>query len=172
MTTLKQFHLFWAWEDEKEEAWLRAMGQKGWHFTSVSLPGNYTFEKGEPRNDFYRLDFFTDPQAKADYLLLFLDAGWEYLGEMSSWQYFRKTAIPGEEPEIFSDNESKSKKYQRVLFFLVILLPVYFNFIFLMNKREDTLSLILTLVMFILMIFYGYAILRLGMRINALKKKF
>ena len=69
MTTMKQFHWFWAWDDEKEEAWLREMAQKGWHFQSVTPPGNYTFEKGEPRDDVYRLDRFVDNQnSKADYL--------------------------------------------------------------------------------------------------------
>jgi len=29
MTTMKQFHWFWAWDDEKEENWLREMAQKG-----------------------------------------------------------------------------------------------------------------------------------------------
>lgn len=171
MTTMKQFHWFWAWDDEKEEAWLREMAQKGWHFKSVTLPGNYIFEQGEPRDDFYRLDFFTDPKAKADYLQLFLDAGWNYLGEMGSWQYFRKTAVQGEIPEIFSDNESKSKKYQRILLFLVVFFPVYANSIILMNKRQDTFSLIFTFLMFAIMILYSYSIIRLGMRVSQLKKK-
>ncbi len=171
MTTLKQFHWFWAWDDDKEEAWLREMAQKGWHFKSVTLPGYYHFEQGEPRNDFYRLDFFINPKAKADYVQLFWDAGWEYLGEMGSWQYFRKTAHENETLEIFSDNESKSKKYQRILLFLVVFLPIYINAINLLNKHQDTLSLILTFFMFMFMILYGYSIIRLGMRVNQLKKK-
>ncbi len=171
MTTLKQFRWFWAWEDEKEESWLREMAQKGWHLQNVTLPGNYTFTLGEPRNDFYRLDFFTDSKAKADYLQLFLDAGWEYLGEMGSWQYFRKTAQNGETLEIFSDSESKSKKYQRILLILVVFLPVYANFINIMNKRQDTFSLIFTFLMFVFMLFYGYSVIRLGMRVSELKKK-
>ncbi|HAX69361.1 MAG TPA: hypothetical protein DCY14_07145 [Anaerolineae bacterium] len=171
MTTLKQFHWFWAWDDDKEEAWLRKMAQKGWHFKLVKLPGYYSFEQGEPRNDFYRLDFFIDSKAKADYVQLFLDAGWEYLGEMGSWQYFRKTALENETLEIYSDNESKSKKYQRILFFLVVFLPIYINSINILNKRQDTLSLILTFVMFAFMLLYGYSIIRLGMRVNQLKKK-
>lgn len=171
MTSMKQFRWFWAWDDEKEEAWLREMALKGWHFKSVSLPGNYTFEKGEPRDDFYRLDFFTDSKAKADYLQLFLDAGWEYLGEMNSWQYFRKTALDGEVPEIFSDNESKSKKYQRILLILLVFLPIYINAINLMSQRQGTFSLIFTFLMFVFLIFYGTGIIRLGMRVSQLKKK-
>lgn len=171
MKTLKKFHWFWAWDDDKEEAWLREMAQKGWHFKSVTMPGYYHFEQGEPRNEFYRLDFFIDAKAKADYVQLFLDAGWEYLGEMGSWQYFRKTAQGNETPEIFSDNESKSKKYQRILFILIVLLPIYINFINLLNKNQDTLSQLLTFLMFAFMLLYGYSIIRLGTRVNQLKKK-
>lgn len=76
------------------------MAQDGWHFKSVTPPGTYSFEQGEPRNVFYRLDFLIDAKAKADYVQLFLDAGWEYLGEMGSWQYFRKTAMENETLEI------------------------------------------------------------------------
>jgi len=171
MTTMKQFRWFWAWDDEKEEVWLREMALKGWHFKSVSLPGNYAFEQGEPRDDVYRLDYFHDSKDKADYLQLFLDAGWDYMGEMNNWQYFRKTVLNGEAPEIFSDNESKSKKYQRILLFLVVFLPLYINAINLVNKRQDTFSLVFTIIMFVFLIFYGIAIARLGMRINQLKKK-
>jgi hypothetical protein len=178
MTTMKQFHWFWAWDDENEEVWLREMAQKGWHFKSVTLPGFYFFEKGEPREDFYRLDFFTDQKAKADYLQLFLDAGWQYLGEMGSWQYFRKTASEGEVPEIFSDNESKIKKYQRILLFLMIVsLPIYFNVINLSNKHtstffSETFTFVMFLLMFLFMLLYIYGMIRLFMRVYQLKKKF
>ena len=64
MEELKQFRWFWAWADEKEEAYLREMALDGWHFKSVTFPGYYTFEKGEPRNDFYRLDFLSNTRTK------------------------------------------------------------------------------------------------------------
>lgn len=102
------------------------------------MPGFYTFGKGEARHDVYQLDFFTDHKAKADYLQLFMDAGWEYLGEMGSWQYFRKTALKGEVLEIFSDNKSKAKKYQRILLILVVLLPLYIATI--ENARQTILE--------------------------------
>jgi hypothetical protein len=168
---MKEFHWFWAWDDEKEEAWLGEMARKGWHFQSVMLPGFYTFELGEPREDVYRLDFLTDYRAKADYLQLFMDAGWEYMGEMGSWQYFRKTAREGEVPEIFSDNASKATKYRRVLLVLVILLPLFVNSLNLLNKHPGTFNQILTFVMFLFMILYAYGIVRLGMRVKQLQKK-
>jgi hypothetical protein len=171
MTTMKQFHWFWAWDDEKEEQWLREMAQKGWHFESVALPGFYTFAHGEPRDDVYRLDYFTDSKDFANYLLLFMDAGWEYKGAMSGWQYFRKTTVNGDVPEIFSDAESKSKKYQRILLLLVALMPIFIFNVNNLNRMPGTLAEIVTFISFLFLLFFIYAIARLGMRINQLRKK-
>lgn len=171
MTTLKLFHWFWAWDDEKEEVWLREMAQKGWHFKSVSAPGTYTFEQGEARDFIYRLDYFIDQKNRLNYLQIFQDAGWEHMGEMGGWQYFRKATIPGEELEIFSDNESKAKKYQRILFILVALLPILIVNINNLNKMSNPFLQVLTFIYFCFLILYGYAIIKLGMRVNALNKK-
>jgi len=118
-----RFRWFWAWQDEKEEAWLGEMSRRGLHLASVGLPCFYTFIRGEPRNMTYRLDYqpYTKKE-REDYLQLFRDAGWEHVGEMAAWQYFRKEAAPGENPEIYTDIESKVAKYKRLLGYLLILL--------------------------------------------------
>lgn len=171
MTTMKQFRWFWAWDDEKEEAWLSEMAQKGWHFQSVSLPGNYTFEYGEPRDDVYRLDYFPDFKDKSDYLQLFIDAGWDYKGEMNGWQYFRKTAVNGEAPEIFSDAESKTKKYRRILLLLVAVLPLMLFNTTHIFRQQDAFSFSLAFLMLSFLLFFLYAVLKLLGRISQLKKK-
>jgi len=171
MTTFKQFRWFWAWDDEKEENWLRELAQKGWHFKSVSLPGNYIFEQGEPRDDVYRLDYFTEPKDKVEYLQIFQDAGWDYMGEMNSWQYFRMEAVNGEAPEIYSDNESKSKKYQRLIFILITTLPIFLINVIMLDERLGTIGVTFKFIMFLFLVFSGYAITRLGLRINQLRKK-
>ena len=171
MTTKRQFHWFWAWEDEKEEAYLREMALDGWHFISVTLPGYYTFEKGEARNDVYRLDFLANHKDKDNYLQLFVDAGWEHAGEYGSWQYFRKSAPQGETPEIYTDNESKQKKYSRILLFLVIFFPIYSVLINDLHKAEGLLYEIATFVFFLIMLLYAYAMVMLIRRISQLKKK-
>jgi hypothetical protein len=74
MKAVKKFHLFWAWEDDKEEAWLQEMSRKGLHFRAISIPGSYTFEQGTPESFVYRLDYFTNRKDKACYLQLFSDA--------------------------------------------------------------------------------------------------
>ncbi len=125
--TCWKFRWFWAWQDEREEAWLGSMSREGWHLSEFGFPGVYYFRKGEPKNFVYRLDFQTSRMKDREaYLQLFRDAGWEHLGNMSAWEYFRKEARPGEEPEIFTDPESKIQKYQRVLRFLVIFFPILF----------------------------------------------
>jgi len=174
MEELKQFRMFWAWADEKEEAYLREMALSGWHFKSVTFPGNYTFKKGEPRDDFYRLDFLVNYKDKDNYLQLFEDAGWSHVGEYASWQYFRKTAVEDETLEIFTDNESnesKIKKYARIMMFLVPFLPIYIISLNSLNKAEGLFYEIMTFVFFLFMLLYAYAMVMLLRRIGQLKKK-
>ena len=124
--TIRKIKWFWPWQDEQEEAWLRSMSQKGWHLLSVGLAGIYRFRAGEQRDYVYRLDYQTFPKKdKQEYQQLFRDAGWEHIGERSSWQqYFRKEAREGETPEIFTDIESKVAKYKRVLAFLAFFVVI------------------------------------------------
>ena len=171
MSTTKHFHWFWAWDDEKEEAYLRNMALDGWHFQSVTFPGYYTFEEGDPRNDFYRLDFLSNYKDKDNYLQLFEDAGWSHVGEYGSWQYFRKTALEGKTLEIFTDNESKIKKYSRIMVFLVPFLPIYIISINSLNDAEGLFYEIMTFVFFLFMLLYAYAMVMLLRRITQLKKK-
>jgi len=171
MTTKKEFHWFWAWEDEKEEIWLCEMSQKGWHFKSVSLPGYYILEQGEPIDYVYRLDYFSNRKDMDGYLQIFEDAGWDYMGEMNSWQYFRHEAVEGEMLEIFTDNQSKAKKYQRIMFFLIILLPIFLNFISISNQADKSdIIQIASILMGMLLVLYVYAMVRLLHRIMQLKK--
>ena len=125
MNTIKKFKWFWAWQDEKEEAWLHEMAMQGFHLRSVSLPGFYEFKTGEPRDDYYRMDYITDRKDYQNYLQLFKDAGWEHLGEMGGWQYFRTMGEGNAIPEIYTDKDSKAQKYQRLIVILIVFLPIF-----------------------------------------------
>ncbi len=171
MAIEKKFHWFWAWEDEKEEIWLREMSKKGLHFSSVSMPGYYIFEQGKPIDYTYRLDYFIDRKDMPNYLQLFQDAGWSYLGEMGGWRYFRKAGVNGEELEIYSENESKAKKYQRLLLFLIIFFPIYSSFILSLNRNNSSLIQAFTFMMAAIMLVYVYAMVKLLGRITQLRKK-
>jgi hypothetical protein len=171
MTTKKKFHWFWAWDDEKEEIWLREMSKKGWHFKSVGVPGNYIFEQGKPIEYTYRLDYFIDRKDMSNYLQLFQDAGWSYLGEMGGWQYFRKAELFGEVQEIYSDRESKTKKYQRLMLYLTIFFPIHLSFILILSRSNDGAMQVFTFIMVIIMLVYVYAMVKLLRRITRLMKK-
>lgn len=170
--TIRKFRWFWAWQDEKEEVWLGEMSRKGYHLISAALPGIYTFTIGEPRNYVYRLDY--QPYSKKDrddYLQLFSDAGWEHVGEMASWQYFRTEAKPGETPEIFTDVESKVAKYKRLLGYLFIFLVSIWT-VFIIHLSDNPYSWIGGIKIFILVVglVFLYAIIRIALRIKQLKR--
>ena len=180
--TMKRARWFWPWQDGKEEAWLEEMSTTGWHLTSVQLPCFYTFDKGEAQRNVYRLDYMLMKKDKLDeYLQIFRDAGWEYVGEMSNWRYWRKQVVMDETPEIFTDNESKIKKYQRMLaymvFFLVILTFIGTN-MFLSQAWDDTYNapLINTIYLFGMLCYavvipiYVVVVIKLLLRISQLKK--
>ena len=171
MSTIRKFKWFWAWQDEQEEAWLRQMSQEGWHIKSVNGPGYYTFEKGETVDYVYRLDYFIDRKDMTSYLQIFEDAGWDYMGEMSGWQYFRIESKSGDAPEIYIDKASKAKKYERLILFLVVFLPIYLNFLNISNRSDASYMRPFSFLMAAFMLLYIYAMLRLISRVSNLKKK-
>lgn len=52
-----EFRFFTVAEWEKEEAYLSQRHREGWRFTGVRLPGVYGFERCEPQEVVYRLDY-------------------------------------------------------------------------------------------------------------------
>jgi hypothetical protein len=169
--SMRKFKWFWAWQDEAEEAWLRKMSNEGWHFSGMSMPTIYAFRSGEPMDYVYRLDYRSYwKMDKEDYLQLFSDSGWEYVEEMAGWHYFRKLAREGEELEIYTDAESKIGKYQRLLAFLgILMLPLFFAFFNLRNPTYGWMSTIQVFI-FLLLVLYVYAIIKIFLRINQLKR--
>lgn len=164
---------FWAWQDEKEEAWLTEMARKGLHLNDILFPGSYQFKNGEPADYVYRLDYQSlKTKEKDSYLQLFEDAGWEQVGEMGGWMYFRFEAAAGEAPEIYSDRESKIGKYQRVLTYLAIFLPLMV--VMMPNitgtERYGPFFVILEALAFLIMVLLSFGIIQLFRRINQLKK--
>ena len=172
---VRKFRWFWAWQDEKEEAWLSKMARDGLHLQTVSPFGFYSFRKAEPGNYIYRLDFQSlKAKDRNSYLQLFEDAGWEHIGDMGGWVYFRHPINGSAIPEIYSDQESKIGKYQRVLTFLVIFLPIMI--VILPNARRldsymPALAFALAGIQAIIFLLFSYAIVRLIMRINQLKNR-
>ena len=164
---------FWAWQDEKEEAWLAEMARQGLHLNTVPFPGSYQFKSGEPADYVYRLDYQSlKTKDKESYLQLFKDAGWEQVGEMGGWMYFRYEAAKGAAPEIYSDRESKIGKYQRVLSYLAIFLPLMV--VMMPNiagtEKYGPFFVILEALAFLIMVLFTIGIIQLFRRINQLKR--
>ena len=170
--TIKKYKWFWAWQDEKEEVWLREMSNRGYHLSSIVLPGIYNFTVTKPRDYVYRLDY--QPYSKRDkneYLQLFRDAGWEHIGEMAAWQYFRKEAVQDETPEIFTDIESKTAKYKRLITYLfILLLPIWT--IVIIQWTENPFEWLVGIKIFIVIVamFLLYGVIRIAIRIKQLRQ--
>ena len=118
---------------KKEENYLRERHKNGWKFVSVNFICLYHFQKCEPKDVIYQLDY--NPESitqKEEYIQMFSDCGWEYLQNYCGYSYFRKTVseMKGEE-EIFCDDVSRLDMMKRVfkqrmvpllcIFFLMII---------------------------------------------------
>ena len=105
----KEFRWFSITEYEKEAEYLRRRHKEGWKFKNVTYPGIYIFEKCEPQEVIYQLDYNPDGiKNQGEYVQMFEDCGWEYLKEFAGYTYFRKPAEKMEKEEnIFCDDQSR-----------------------------------------------------------------
>ena len=171
-TTIIKFKWFWAWQDEKEESWLTEMAKGGFHLVKVTFPIIYVFRQGDPGNYIYRLDYQTIKlKNRESYFQLFEDAGWEYVCEVGGWFYFRNRSAEAEVPQIYSDVQSKIGKYQRIMTYLVILLPIFLILRPDALERFSHFTIIIEVIYAALILFYIFAMVQLFRRINQLKRK-
>lgn len=112
----KEIKWFDVTQYEKEADYLRNMNKQGWKFTGVKFPGRYYFEKCEPEDVVYQLDYNQEGmENKEEYLQMFRDCGWEYILDFAGYSYFRKAASEMEQEEsIFCDEESRLDMMTRV----------------------------------------------------------
>ena len=129
---MRKFKWFWLWQDEKQEKWLRRMSLDGWHLKSPGL-FVFTFEQGPSQDFIYLLDFFNKSKMiilertsdrRREYLGIFEDAGWEHLGQVNGWQYFRILSSSEGSQEVSTEVESKIENYRRLLRNLMLTSPV------------------------------------------------
>lgn len=111
-----EFRWFGIPQWKEEEQYLQARHKEGWKFERVTLPGIYHFEKCEPEDMVYQLDYNQEGIAhKSEYVQMFQDCGWEYMQDLGGYSYFRKprAEMNGEE-EIFCDEASRIEMMKRV----------------------------------------------------------
>jgi hypothetical protein len=117
---VRKFKFFWDDADHALERWLEQMARQGLHLQSVGLLRCiFTFRRGAPAEMTYRLDFQLS-RAAPDYVQLFVDAGWEHVDQSLGWQFWRAPSSAGRTPEIFTDTESRIRKYQRLLWLFAL----------------------------------------------------
>ena len=101
----------------------------------------YTFEKCQPEQVSYQLDFYPmEKSERTSYLQLFKDCGWEHITDFNGFSYFRKAHSEIEsdaEFEIYNDAAGKLDMVKRILIMRMLpilllfaaLLPIFSKFV-------------------------------------------
>ena len=131
---------------ERDAVFLGEMHYKGWKLRKVSYSillfvVKYTFEKCQPEQVSYQLDFYPmEKSERASYLQLFKDCGWEHITDFNKFSYFRKAHSEIEsdaEFEIYNDAAGRLAMVKRILTMRMLpilllfsaLLPVFSKFV-------------------------------------------
>lgn len=165
------YRWFWAWDFDREEAWLNAWEAKG--LALVDTSGiRYVFEESEPGAYEYRLELLEHPACHAEsrcYLRFLEETGIECVSTYGRWAYLRRRA-DGTPFDLFSDIDSKIKHLQRVktlvLAVLVIELTGAVNLLH-GHHALDMVPLALVWAAFTALVAYGF--FRIARKVRRLK---
>ena len=132
---------------DREALYLRKMHAEGWKLKEVTYSNlvvavKYTFEKCQPEQVVYQLDFYPMKKSeRASYLQLFKDCGWEHITDFNGFSYFRKLYSGVEsdaEFEIYNDAAGKLAMVKKIL--TMRMLPVLLLFSVLLPVFSKLLS--------------------------------
>lgn len=167
---------FWAWDFEKEEAWLNQMSAKGMQLIAVGLC-KYIFEEELPDKYIYRLELLNNMPAHPEslsYIRFLEETGAEHIGSILRWVYFRKKAEDGAF-DLYSDMDSRMKYYKRIIsFFISVSLLNLSSFILnLVNSInfKNPISVLCFLLSLFIFIFLGIGTINLSSRVKRLQKE-
>lgn len=174
------FRFFTIADYEEEEAWLREQNNRGWSLVNCVPPGFYTFESCRPQDVIYRMDY-KNRQPEGDYLRMAEDYGWEYLGQMVGWLYFRRPADSAGDPaeeELFSDSASKAQMAEQIVKTRLVPIAVIFlccvvpNLLNSMSGRLGMLSDIFAVIFGVMFVIYVYLIVHCGLILKAIRDRY
>ena len=120
---------------DREALYLREMHAQGWKLKEVSYSNlvvavKYAFERCQPEQVVYQLDFYPMKKSERDsYLQLFKDCSWEHITDFNGFSYFRKLHSEIEsdaEFEIYNDVAGKLAMIKRIL--IMRMLPILLLF--------------------------------------------
>ena len=140
------YRIFTIADYEREALYFREMHAEGWKLRKVSysillFAVKYTFEKCQPEQVSYQLDFYPMKKSeRASYLQLFKDCGWEHITNFNGFSYFRKAHSEIEsdaEFEIYNDAAGRLAMVKRILTMRILpilllfaaLLPIFSKFV-------------------------------------------
>ena len=148
------YRIFTIADYESEALYFREMHAKGWKLRKVSysillFAVKYTFEKCQPEQVSYQLDFYPmEKSERASYLQLFKDCGWEHITDFNGFSYFRKAHSEIEsdaEFEIYNDAAGKLAMVNRILRLrlvpVLLLLAIHIPLLFMLLDRSNTFDL-------------------------------
>ena len=158
----------------EEEIWLREEHKNGWKLTKMVPPCFFYFEKCEPEDVIYRLDYRNNSETE-DYMQILADYGWEYTGKCIGWLYFRKpaSAVNTEnDGELFSDNTSRTDMIQHIMKTRMVPLMVIFLCCVIPNAlriADDGISAFFAVFWLIMLSLYIYLLVHCGLKLKKLK---
>ena len=132
---------------DREALYFRKMHAEGWKLKEVTYSNlvvavKYTFEKCQPEQVSYQLNFYPMKKSeRASYLQLFKDFGWEHITDFNGFSYFRKlhSGIESDaEFEIYNDAAGKLAMVKKIL--TMRMLPILLLFSALLPVFSKLLS--------------------------------
>lgn len=164
--------MFWLWRESDEIEWLHQMSLDGWHLSNVNGL-IYSLTKGEPKDLLYHWDFI--PQSKQDhhdYVETFKDAGWHLVCHHGSTFYFSSPS-DNKYKDVYTDHQSRSKKYKMLLLMHIILFPMVMTPLFILSKglKSDATPFIpilalMNLIILVFLVFSTYKLILYVARLN------
>ena len=185
------YRIFTIADYEREALYFREMHAKGWKLRKVSYSillfvVKYTFEKCQPEQVSYQLDFYPmEKSERASYLQLFKDCGWEHITNFNGFSYFRKAHSEIEsdaEFEIYNDAAGRLAMVKRILTMRILpilllfaaLLPIFSKFVSGVSSFSWALFLIFIIDGVLLIVFaiqISYILCRLSQKWKELSNK-
>ena len=107
METKIESKVFFITDFNQQAQYLTEMHRKGWRLTKIRWSFFYHFEKCQPEDVVYQVDFKeAKNKDRENYLHMYEDYGWEFVTSCQNFVIFRKAAVKGD-LEIYGDRESR-----------------------------------------------------------------
>ncbi|HEM3669869.1 TPA: DUF2812 domain-containing protein [Streptococcus suis] len=163
METKTECKVFFITDFSQQADYLSEMHQQGWKLVKISWLFFYHFEKCQPEEVVYQVDFKESKNKdRENYLHMYEDYGWEFVISCQNFNIFRKPAKMGD-LELYGDRESKLVFVKTIIQRRFLLsLGLYFILIGMnLNEHHDVFTLVFSAIYIPLVLLIGYRFYRL-----------